>query len=386
MGNVFFDHNSTTALKTEVLEAMLPFMVAQHGNATSRHSYGRTARAAVERAREQVAIAINAHPTQIIFTAGGTEANNFAVHGICSNCDAGQILVSAVEHPCVSRPAIALNSRGLQAHSIQVDSNCNLDLTHLQLLLNVSSNQMPTNLVSVMLANNETGAIQNIAAISELARQHKAYVHTDAVQGLGKIKVDFAALNVHAMTLSSHKIGGPLGAGALVLDKRVDIQPLLHGGGQERGLRSGTENVAAIVGFGLASELAIKNLANFSQHTQNLRDVLEIGLAKIGVQFFGNKAKRIPNTSFFAFNNIDGETLVMALDRKGYAVASGSACSSDSGEPSHVLLAMGIDADTARGAVRVSFGANNTLIQVHQFLTVLESEVVRLRNLTAIAA
>lgn len=386
MGNVFFDHNSTTALKTEVLEAMLPFMVAQHGNATSRHSYGRTARAAVERAREQVAIAINAHPTQIIFTDGGTEANNFAVHGICSNCDAGQILVSAVEHPCVSRPAIALNSRGLQAHSIQVDSNCNLDLTHLQLLLNVSSNQMPTNLVSVMLANNETGAIQNIAAISELARQHKAYVHTDAVQGLGKIKVDFAALNVHAMTLSSHKIGGPLGAGALVLDKRVDIQPLLHGGGQERGLRSGTENVAAIVGFGLASELAIKNLANFSQHTQNLRDVLEIGLAKIGVQFFGNKAKRIPNTSFFAFNNIDGETLVMALDRKGYAVASGSACSSDSGEPSHVLLAMGIDADTARGAVRVSFGANNTLIQVHQFLTVLESEVVRLRNLTAIAA
>ena len=381
MSQVFFDHNSTTALKTEVLEAMLPFMVDQHGNATSRHSFGRTSRAAVEHAREQVANAVNAHPTQILFTASGTESNNFAVHGICSNLDAGQILTSAVEHPCVSRPALALQTHGWQARSIKVNADCNLDLLHLHNLL-----AAPTNLVSVMLANNETGAIQDVAAISQLARQHKAYVHTDAVQGLGKIEVDFADLNVHAMTVSSHKIGGPLGAGALVLDKRVDIQPLLYGGGQERGLRSGTENVPAIVGFGKACELAVKNLEVFAQHTQHLREALEIGLGKLGATMFGVDAKRIPNTSFFAFSNIDGETLVMALDRKGFAVASGSACSSDSDKPSHVLLAMGVDEELASGAIRVSFGLSNNIDQVLHFLVTLEHELARLRGLTAMAA
>ncbi|MES2502634.1 MAG: cysteine desulfurase family protein [Pseudomonadota bacterium] len=381
MSHVFFDHNSTTALRPEVLEAMLPFMVEQHGNATSRHAFGRTARAAVERAREQVADAINAHPTQVVFTASGTEANNFAIYGIASSLSHGQILTSAVEHPCVSRPALAMQSRGWQARSINVDMNCNLDRYHLLNLL-----AAPTNLVSVMLANNETGAIQDLAEIAGLAKQYKAFVHTDAVQGLGKIAVDFVDLNVNAMTLSSHKIGGPLGAGALVFDKRLDIQPLLHGGGQEKGLRSGTENVAAIVGFGLACELAVKNLAAFATHTQQLRDLCEAGLTKLGAIFFGQQAKRIPNTSFFAFENIEGETLVMALDRKGFAVASGSACSSDSSEPSHVLLAMGIEPDVARGAIRVSFGLSNTIEQVQQFLKVLEQELARLRNLTAILA
>ena len=380
MSHIFFDHNSTTALKTEVLEAMLPFMVEQHGNPTSRHQFGRTARAAIEHAREQVASAVNAFPNQVIFTSGGTEANNFAINGIASSLNHGQILTSAVEHPCVSRPALAMQSRGWQAHSIGVDANCHLDMHHLHNLL-----AAPTNLVSVMLANNETGAIQDIAAIADLSRQHKAFVHTDAVQGLGKVPVDFSMLNVHAMTLSSHKIGGPLGAGALILDKRVDIQPLLHGGGQERGLRSGTENLAAIAGFGVACELAIKNWAAFAKHTQALRDYLEAGLLKLNALLFGSSANRIPNTSFFAFEQIDGETLVMALDRKGFAVASGSACSSDSGNPSHVLLAMGIDEDIARGAVRVSFGLSNTLEQVKQFLNVLENELARLRNLTAIA-
>lgn len=381
MSQVYFDHNSTTALKTEVLEAMLPFMANQHGNPTSRHSFGRTARAAVEHAREQVANAVGAYATQIVFTASGTEANNFAVHGICSNLDAGQILTSAIEHPCVSRPALAMQSRGWKAKSIKVDADCNINMQHLQTLL-----QTPTNLVSVMLANNETGAIQDIAKVAEMAREHKAYVHTDAVQALGKIPVDFFALNVHAMTISSHKIGGPLGAGALVLDKRIDIQPLLHGGGQEKGLRSGTENVAAIVGFGAACELAVSHLSAFDMHTENLRKHLEIGLSKLNAVMFGQNDLRIPNTSFFAFPNMDGETLVMALDRKGFAVASGSACSSDSDKPSHVLLAMGINEDLARGAVRVSFGMSNTLEQVQHFLVVLKNELARLKNLTAMAA
>ena len=380
MSAVFFDHNSTTALKTEVLKAMMPFMAEQHGNATSRHSYGRVARAAVEQAREQVAIAVNAHPSQVVFTASGTEANNFAIRGMAGELGDGQILTSAVEHPCVSKPAFAMQSANMQAKSIKVNENCQLDLTHLRKLLNA-----PTLLVSVMLANNETGAIQDIAVISEMARTCKAFMHTDAVQGLGKIMVDFEALNVHAMTISSHKIGGPLGAGALVLDKRVDIRPLLYGGGQEKGLRSGTENISAIVGFGAACEMAVRNLDQFSQHTQLLRDYLEIGLRKLNAHLFANTANRLTNTSFFAFEHIDGETLVMALDRKGFALASGSACSSDNGQPSHVLLAMGLDEDLARGAIRVSFAMSNTIVEVQQFLQVLENELARLRNLTAIA-
>ena len=381
MASVYFDHNSTTALKTEVLEAMLPFMASQHGNATSRHSFGRTARAAVEHAREQVAAAVGAYATQIVFTASGTEANNFAVNGICSKLDAGQILTSAIEHPCVSRPAIALQAHGHKAHSIKVDSNCNVNLAHLQKLLIA-----PTNLVSAMLVNNETGVIQDIAKMAEVAREHKACMHTDAVQALGKIPVDFFALGVHAMTVSSHKIGGPLGAGALVLDKRIDISPLLYGGGQEKGLRSGTENVAAIVGFGMACDLASKNLSVFDVHTANLRDHLETGLAKLNAVIFGYNSLRVANTSFFAFENIEGETLVTALDKAGFAVASGSACSSDSTEPSHVLLAMGVAEDLARGAVRVSFGLSNTMQEVEHFLLTLKKELSRLRNLTAIAA
>jgi cysteine desulfurase len=222
--------------------------------------------------------------------------------------------------------------------------------------------------------------------MAELAKKHGAYSHTDAVQAFGKIPVDFSALNVHAMTISSHKIHGPLGAGALILDKRVDISAFMLGGGQEKGLRSGTENLAAIVGFGLASELAVKKLASNAEKTQQLRAQLELGLHRLGATIFSEQAKRLPNTSFFAFNNIEGETLVMALDRKAFAVASGSACSSDSTEPSHVLLSMAIAPDLARGAIRVSLDASNSSEQIAQFLVVLEQELIRLKQMLAIAA
>ena len=235
-----------------------------------------------------------------------------------------------------------------------------------------------------MLANNETGAIQNIAQLAEIAKSKGALIHTDAVQALGKIPVNFDALGVNAMTVSSHKINGPQGAGALILDKRVDIKPLLHGGGQERSLRSGTENVAAIVGFGAACALIKNEMEQRANITKLLRDTLEKNLKSLGASIFGDKATRLPNTSFFAFNQIEGETLVMALDRKGFAVASGSACSSDSTEPSHVLMAMGVAPDLARGAVRVSFGANNTSEQLNAFLAVINDEVNRLRQLTAV--
>lgn len=382
MNTVYLDHNSTTALHPQVLEAMLPFMTAQHGNPTSRHVFGRNAREAVEFARTQVAQSVGVQASQVVFTASGTEANNFAIRGITGNLTPSQLLVSSIEHPCVTRPALALQTSGWLVNKIKVDQHGQLDLEHLSQLL-----QQPTGLISVMLANNETGNLQPLEAIAAMARQHKAYVHTDAVQALGKVTVDFPALGVHAMTLSSHKIGGPLGAGALVLDKRVDIQPLLLGGGQEKGLRSGTENIAAIVGFGAACAIAQQQLAAYQTHTALLRNQLEAGLRQLKATVFGaESSQRLSNTSFFAIPHIEGETLVTALDKAGFAVASGSACSSDSTEPSHVLLAMGVDEELARGAVRVSVSAHNTAQQIEAFLTTLAQEVKRLKAMTAIAA
>jgi cysteine desulfurase len=379
--HIFLDNNSTTLLDPRVLEAMLPYMQNQYGNATSRHLYGRAARQALDHAREQVAEACGAHPSQVIFTASGTEANNFAIHGMAGNNEhAKQIAVSAIEHPAVTRPAFALRENGYRVAVIATDNFGKVDPLSLDVAL-----EKPTSLVSVMLANNETGVIQDIAKLAEIAKSKGALFHTDAVQGLGKLSLDFESLGVHAMTVSSHKINGPQGAGALILDKRVDIKPLLHGGGQEKGLRSGTENVAAIVGFGAACALLKTERETRSEVTGQLRNSFELGLKDLGATIFGDKAARLANTSFFAFNEIEGETLVMALDRKGFAVASGSACSSDSTEPSHVLMSMGVAPDLARGAVRVSFGAKNTSDELNRFLAALQSEVQRLRELTAIA-
>ena len=379
---IYMDNNGTTALDARVLDAMLPFMTAQHGNATSRHSFGRAARNAIDHAREQVADAVGAHPTQVVFTGGGTEADNMAISGIAAaaGSDAGQIACSAIEHPAVSRPVLAMRQRGWKTATIASDSEGRIDQDSLQQIL-----ETRTSLVSVMLVNNETGVIQDIAGMAERVKCHGAHMHTDAVQALGKIKVDFAELNVHAMSLSSHKVNGPQGAGALILDKRVDMQPLLYGGGQEKGLRSGSENVAAIVGFGMACEFATRELEQRTTAIRNMRDRLEDGLVALNAIIFGLGAQRLPNTSFFAFRDIEGETLVMALDRKGFAVASGSACSSDSTEPSHVLLAMGVAPDLARGAVRVSLAGSNTAMQVEAFLLTLQDELARLRQMAAIA-
>ncbi len=359
----------------------MPWLQGQHGNPTSRHVFGRNAREAIELARKQVAQAVGVQGSQVVLTSGGTEANNFAIKGLAANLSPAQCLVSAIEHPCVSKPAEKLAHSGWRTAKIAVDANGAVDLDKLAEQLKTE-----TNLMSVMLVNNETGAIQPVADITKLAKQNGAWLHTDAVQALGKIEVDFHALGAHAMTLSAHKIGGPIGVGALVLDKRVDIAPLLDGGGQERGLRSGTENIAAIVGFGKACELANQNVSQWQTHTQALRNRLESGLTALEATVFGQTATRVANTSFFAIPNIEGETLVTALDKAGYAVASGSACSSDSTEPSHVLLAMGIEPDLARGAIRVSLGEHNTQADIDGFLQALTQEVQRLRNMTAIAA
>lgn len=376
----YFDNNGTSILDSRVLQAMLPYLSEQHGNATSRHGFGRASRQAIDHAREQVADAVGAHPSQVVFTSGGTEANNLAISGIAGRYGPSQIVISGIEHPCVTRPATTMQQRGWQLATLETDASGKAKTDKLPEILRTD-----TSVVSVMLVNNETGVIQDIGDIAEQAKRAGAYMHSDAVQALGKIKLDFADLNVNVMTISSHKINGPQGAGALIVDKRVDIQPVLYGGGQEKGLRSGTENIAAIVGFGAACELIRHELVQRTGQVRQLRDRLEAGLQSLGAHIFGKEAERIPNTSFFAFPEIEGETLVMALDRKGFAVASGSACSSDSTEPSHVLLAMGIQPDLARGAVRVSFGAGNTLQQVETFLQVLDNELQRLKRLTAIA-
>lgn len=381
MSHVYFDHNATTQIDARVLDAMLPWMRAQSGNPSSRHQFGRAAREAVAQAREQVARACGAQASQVVFTASGTEANNLAIKGLADYVPQGQILSSAIEHPCVTRSAMAMRALGHTSNSIPVDSDGKVDRAEMKAQLSQA-----TSLVSVMLANNETGVLQDVAELAEIARAHGSLMHTDAVQALGKIALNFNDLNVHAMTVSSHKLHGPQGAAALILDKRVDIQPLLHGGGQERGLRSGTENVAAIVGFGLACELASQQLADYQSHTLNLRTQLEKGLASMNASIFGARSIRLSNTSFFAMDGIEGETLVVALDRKGYAVASGSACSSDSTEPSAVLLAMGVQEELARGAVRVSLGTQNSAQQVADFLQHLQQEILRLKQLSAMAA
>ncbi len=381
---VYFDWNATTPLEPLVRDAMLPWLGASEtvrfGNASSRHDYGRQARAAIDEARARVATAVGAHPTEVIFTSGGSEANNLFVKGAAACLKPGMLAFSAIEHPCVREPAYQLRRTGWTLKEIAVDAQGVIDGEDWQQTLLAR----PT-LVSVMLANNETGVVQDIARLAAEARASGAWFHTDAVQALGKLELDFRALGVSAMTLSAHKIGGPLGAGALVLDKRVELAPLIAGGGQERGLRSGTENVAAIVGFGVACERAVARRESESQRLAQLRAELEVQLLAQGAVVFARAAERLPNTVFFAFDNIDGETLVAKLDRAGFACASGSACSSAQPEPSHTLLAMGVDPLLARGAVRVSLGRDSTAQELSRFVGVLARVVDDLNKLASIA-
>jgi len=376
----YFDHNATTPLDEGVLAEMLPFLREEYGNASSRHEFGTRARRAVDKARTRIASLVNVQPDQVVFVSGGTEANNLFIRGVAAYLKPSQVVVSAIEHPCVARPAQDLARQGWKLRKLATDGEGRVDVADAGLAL-----REPTGLVSVMLANNETGVIQPVSKIAAMAREKNAWMHTDAVQALGKIAVDFEALGVHAMTLSAHKIYGPKGIGALVVDKRLELKPIIHGGGHERGMRSGTENVPAIVGFGAACELASRRMEALARRTRDLRDRAEDGAIALGARIFGRGAERISNTTYFAFPDIDGETLVIELDKAGFAVASGAACSSTSTEPSATLLAMGIAPEVARGAVRVSFGAQNNAAEVEDFLRALDATVSRLRRLTAIA-
>ncbi len=365
---IYFDHNATTPIDDRVFEAMLPFLKSFYGNPSSLYRHGRIVRSAIDAAREQLAALIDTQAAQIIFTSGGTESNNLA---LATLPHLGRLAISAIEHPSVTEPALHLKKLGAQLDIINVDANGHITQTAIDTIIKAKPG-----LVSIMLANNETGVIQNLAPCARQLRENDITVHTDAVQALGKIPVSFDRLGVHLMSLSSHKIYGPKGCGALVFEKGLAINPVFLGGGQEQALRAGTENVAAIVGFGKAAELAKAELAKRSTQLLALRKQLEEGLSTIpGVSIFAEQADRLPNTVQFGLPEIDGEMLLMKLDQKGIAVSSGSACASGGSLPSPVLIAMGVKAGLAKSAIRVSLGVTNTSAEIFEFINQLKALV-----------
>jgi len=376
---VYLDNNATTPLDERVVESMLPWLHKRRGNPSSVHGPGRAARAALDQAREQVADLVNAHPAQVIFTSGGTEANNLALKGVAGTRAPAHLLVSSIEHASLVGPARALEARGWRLGLIPVDAGGRVEPHTVRDYL-----QPDTRLVSVMWANNETGVVQDVPAIAATAREAGSVVHTDAVQAAGKLALDFAASGAHLMSLSAHKLYGPSGVGALIVDRAVELEPLLHGGGQEKGLRGGTENVAAIAGFGMAAELARRELGQRTSQVVALREALEAGLRQLpGVGIVAAESDRLPNTTQVLVPGIEGETLLMNLDREGIAVSSGSACASGKQDPSHVLLAMGMEPNLARCVIRVSLGRDNEADDVRALLEALSAQLAMIRSMAA---
>ena len=380
---IYFDHNATTRVDDEVLDAMMPYFQNRFGNPSSGHNLGIAGRQAINQAREQVADSIEAQPSQVVFTSGGSEANNLFIQGVAGHLKNSRIIISAIEHPCVLRPAKELAQSANKQYRLRqliVDRSGRIIMSDVDKALS----EYPPNIVSIMLANNETGVIQEVANIAEKSRKLDALIHTDAIQAFGKIPVSFPSLNVHAMTLSSHKIYGPKGAAALIIDKELVLRPQIFGGGHEGGLRSGTENVPAIVGFGKACELSKLRMEKTTIHVTKLRTHLEKRLIEMGAIIFGMNAARLPNTSYFALPDIEGETLVIRLERAGFLIASGAACSSAAPGKSHVLDAMGVEPILARCAVRLSLGNNNTLEQVNEFISALTFTVKELKRISSV--
>lgn len=378
---LYLDYNAGTPLDPRVLAAMSECLSGMPGNPSSTHQFGRAARARLDRAREQVAALVGAHASQVIFTSGGTEANNLALHAVTAGRTPAHLAVSAIEHPSVLEAARALQQSGWRLDLIEPDGNGLVTVEALRRAL-----KPDTRLVSVMLANNETGVIQPIAELAACARAAGAVMHTDAVQAAGKVPVDFEATGAQLMTLSAHKLYGPKGAGALIVDKALELEPLLYGGGQERGLRAGTENIAAIVGFGVAAELACETRETEAVRQAELRDYLQAELkSHAPITVFAESAQRLPNTLQFAVAGLDGETLLMQLDKAGIAVSSGSACASGKSEPSHVLLAMGVEPELARGAVRVSLGRETTRQDIDRLLGAIAEKIEWLNKAARVA-
>jgi cysteine desulfurase len=376
---IYLDNAASTPIHKDVLAEMLPFLTDQYGNPSSIHKLGRTANKSIQNARKQIANMINAQADEIFFTSGGTESNNIALHGFAYAKKGNHVITSSIEHEAILEPCKRLEKDGFSVTYLPVSSDGLVDPVDVK-----NAITKDTCLVSIMFANNEIGTVQPIKDISKICKEKQLPFHSDAVQAVGKMPIDVKDLELSAMSISSHKLNGPKGIGAIYIKKGIKIEPLILGGGQENGIRSGTENVASIVGFGKACELAKENLQKNIVHLKSLRDSL---VSKITseiphVSFNGNKEKRIPNNAHFTFLGVNGEDLIIKLDENGIAASTGSACSVKIQKASHVLKAMGFSHEQIAGSLRLTVGLSNTFEEIDTAVTILKKVVKELREVS----
>ena len=380
MLRVYLDNNASTPVLPEVFEAMRPYYLERFGNASSIHHFGQHARAAVEKARNSVAALLNARPAEIVFTSGGTESDNLGIFGLVRNGD--HVITSAIEHSAVTNSCKRLEQMGVEVTYVPVNGQGEVDPDDVRKAIRPT-----TRLITIMMANNETGVVQPVEEIGKIALEADVFFHTDAVQAAGKIPVDVQKIQCDALSISGHKIHAPQGMGALFIKKGTLIQPLLYGGNHERQRRAGTENLPGIVGLGKAAEISKAWLEhNGPAQMAAMRDRLENAILDSvdGTGVNGQGAPRVPNTSSIYFDHVEGEALVIALDLKGLSVSSGAACSSGAIEPSHVLLAMGLSHDRARGSLRLSLGKQTTNEEIDFATQVVPETVARLREISPV--
>jgi cysteine desulfurase len=381
MKPIYMDHSATTPVAAEVLEAMLPYFSQRFGNASSLHGFGREAKEALEESRQRVARLLNAHPREIVFTSGGTESDNLALRGIAyKNRNSGRhIITSQIEHPAILETCHSLEREGFSVTYLPVNREGLIELSELERAI-----RPDTILISIMHANNEVGTIQPLEEVGRLAADRDIYLHTDAVQTVGKIPVDVEAMGADLLSLSAHKLYGPKGVGALYIRRGTKMQSLSTGGGHERNLRSGTENVAGIVGLARAADLAGEEMAAEGQRLSQLRDRLaDLVLGRVKDAWVnGSMEKRLPGSLNFGFSYVEGESLLLYLDSKGIAVSTGSACSSHKLEPSHVLLALGLKPEECHGSLRITMGRSNSQEQVDYVAECIAEAVERFRMMS----
>ena len=374
---IYLDNAASTPVHEQVLQEMIPYLQEQFGNPSSIHTYGRTANRAIKNARKQIANLINAEPKEILITSGGTESNNTALFGITQAKKGNHIIISSIEHDAILEPCKILEKKGFEITHISVNDSGLINVTNIE-----NSISSKTCLVSIMFANNEVGTIQPIEEISKICHQKNIPFHTDAVQAIGKVELDVKKLGIDMLSISSHKINGPKGVGALYIKKGTEIEPFIYGGGQEYGMRSGTENVASIVGFGKACQLAKENMQKNISHLKNLQMKLTTKILEEipHVTFNGHKDQRIPNNAHFTFLGVNGEDLIIKLDENGIAASTGSACSVHVQKESHVLRAMGFSHDQITGSLRLTVGILNTELEIEKTVEILKKVVKELRD------
>jgi len=373
---IYLDNAASTPVHEQVFHEMIPFLQDQFGNPSSIHRYGRFAQRAIQNARKQIAHLINSEPNEILLTSGGTESNNTALFGLAHAAKGNHIVTSSIEHEAILEPCKKLEKEGFEVTYIPVDNSGLVNSKDIE-----KSITPETCLVSIMFANNEVGTIQPIQEISKICHDKQIVFHTDAVQAVGKVKIDVKELGIDMLSISSHKINGPKGVGSLYIKKGIEIIPFIFGGGQENGMRSGTENVASIVGFGKACQLAQENMKQNILHLQNIRNNL---IAKVMkeiplVTLNGHSDQRIANNAHFTFLGVNGEDLIIKLDENGIAASTGSACSVRVQKESHVLKAMGFSHDQIAGSLRLTVGLSNTDSEIEKTVEVLKKVVRELR-------